>query len=92
MTWQEVLNNTAKTVTVLSYGHNISSISGEHFEPFSRKREFSFEILRLGRDDGRLYHPWLVLAEDAEDLTYDLRSDGTIVLDDPDLFTRCDEL
>jgi len=90
MTWKEVLDSTAKTVTVLSGGNKIRSIAGIHFEPFSRKREFFFEILRFGKDDGYLDHLWLVLAEDESDLTFELRSDGTIVLDDPDLFTRTD--
>ena len=92
MTWKEVLDSTAKTVTVLSYGYKVKSVLGRHFEPFSRKREFSFEILRFGKNDGYLDHPWLILAEDEADLVYEQRSDGTIVLDDPDLFTRCDEL
>lgn len=88
MTWEEVLNSTAKTVTVLSYGYEERSGFGRHFEPFSRKRSFSFEIHRFGKNDGYLDHPWLILAEDEVDLNYDLREDGTIVLDDPDLFTR----
>lgn len=86
MTWKEVLDSTEKTVTVLSCGHNIQSVSGQHFEQFSKKREFSFEILRFGENEGRLYHPWLVLVEDAAALTYELRSDGTIVLDDPSMY------
>lgn len=90
MTWKEVLDSTAKTVTVLSYGYNVRSVLGRHFEPFSRKREFSFEIHRFEKDDGYLDHPWLILAEDEKDLTYELRSDGTIVLDDPDMIVRCD--
>lgn len=86
------MNSTAKTVTVLSYGYNVRSVLGVHFEPFSRKREFSFEILRFGKNDGYLDHPWLILAEDEADLTFELRSDGTIVLDDPDMIVRYDEL
>lgn len=92
MTWKEVLDSTAKTVTVLSYGYEERSIFGKHFEPFSEKKEFSFEIRRFAEDDGYLDHPWLILAENEEDLVYEQRSDGTIVLDDPDMFTRCDEL
>lgn len=88
LTWKEVLNSTAKTVTILSYGYEERSVFGRHFEPFAQKREFSFEIHRFGKDDGYLYHPWLILAENEVDLTYDLCSDGTIILDDPDLFTR----
>lgn len=88
MTWQDVLESTAKTVTVLSYGYEERSAFGRHFEPFSRKRSFSFEIHRFGKNDGYLDHPWLILAEDEVDLTFDLREDGIIILDDPDLFAR----
>lgn len=88
MTWHEVLESTAKTVTVLSYGYEERSAFGRHFEPFKTKRSFSFEIHRFGKNDGYLDHPWLILAEDEVDLTFDLREDGAIVLDDPDLFAR----
>lgn len=88
MTWQEVLESEVKTVTVLSYGYEERSAFGRHFEPFARKREFSFEVHRFGKDDGYLDHSWLILAENEVELTYEMRSDGTIVLDDPDLFTR----
>ena len=88
MTWKEVLDSTAKTVTVLSNGYEERSAFGRHFEPFNRKRSFSFEIHRFGKDDGYLDHSWLILAEDEVELSYEMRSDGTIVLDDPDLFTR----
>lgn len=84
MTWKEVLASNAKTVTVLSNGSKIRSVAGIYFERFARKREFSFEILR--KDGGRLYHPWLVLVDDEADLTYEMRSDGTIVLDDPSIY------
>lgn len=88
MTWKEVLESTAKTVTVLSYGYEERSVFGRHFEPFKKKRSFSFEIHRFEENDGYLDHSWLILAENEVDLTFDLREDGTIVLDDPDLFTR----
>lgn len=92
MTWKEVLNSTAKTVTVLSYGYEERSGFGRHFEPFSRKRSFLFEIHRFEKNGGYLDHPWLILAEDEADLTFELRSDGSIVLDDPDMIVRYDEL
>lgn len=88
MTWKEVLESGVKTVTVLSYGYEERSAFGRHFQPFARKREFPFEIHRFGKDDGYLDHSWLILTENEEDLIYDLLPDGTIVLDDPDLFTR----
>lgn len=88
MTWKEVLESTAKTVTVLSYGYEERSGFGRHFEPFSRKRSFSFEIHRFGKNDGYLDHPWLILDEDESTLTFDLCENGRIILDDPDLFTR----
>lgn len=86
MTWKEVLESTAKTVTVLSYGYEERPVFGGHFELFKRRKSFSFEIHRFGTNDGYLDHPWLILVEDERTLTFDLREDGTIILDDPELF------
>lgn len=74
MTWKEVLNSTAKTVTVLSSGH-----------------EIPFKIRRYDKIDGLftwgfLDHPYFILGEDEENLTYELRSDGVIVLEDTYIF------
>ena len=83
MTWQEVLRNGITQVKVLSYGYEEISSFSSHFEPFSRKRAFKFEVTPFG-----LHHPWLYLEEDENELYFEQDENGNIILDDPDLWTR----
>ena len=47
-----------------------------------------FKIHRFSDGTGYLEHPWLILNENEEDLTFYVNKEGLIVLDDPDLFAR----
>lgn len=84
MTWQEVLETNHRVVKVLSYGYTERSLFSSHFEPFRHKREFSFKI---NRRFSMLEHDWLFLEEQESDLYFEERN-GSIVLDDPDLWAR----
>ena len=83
MTWQEVLRNGITQVNVLSYGYMERSSFSSHFEPFSKKRTFKFEVTPFG-----LCHSWLFLEEDENELNFEQDENGNIVLDDPDLWSK----
>lgn len=88
MTWKEVLESGAKTVTVLSYGYEqLHRCFGSHFEPFSKKRSFKFKIRHWSDGSAYLDHEWLCLNEREDRLDFDRDSDtGEITLYDPDLY------
>lgn len=83
MKWQEVLGKGVTHVSVLSYGYMERGVFSSHFEPFSRKRKFTFEVTPFG-----LRHSWLFLEEDENELCFEQDENGNIVLDDPDLWAR----
>lgn len=82
MIWQEVLRKGVTHVNVLSYGYMERGILSSHYEPFSRKRKFTFKVTPHG-----LHHSWLILEDDENELIFQ-EIDGEIILDDPDLFAR----
>lgn len=88
LTWKEVLASGKHTVMVESYGYTEKSVIFSHFEPFKSKRSLMFKIHRFSDGTGYLEHPWLILNENEEDLTFYVNKEGLIVLDDPDLFAR----
>jgi hypothetical protein len=87
LTWEEVKQTDAKVVTVQSYGYVEHSLFGGHFEPFARKRNIPFYIDRDSDDlDNRTFH----LEENPNDLEFMLLSNGSIILEDPDIWARPD--
>ena len=82
MKWQEVLGKGVTHVSVLSYGYMERGVFSSHFEPFSRKRKFTFKVTPFG-----LQHSWLILEDNESELKFQ-EINGEIVLDDPDLFAR----
>lgn len=86
MTWKEVLDSNKDSVIVESYGYTEKGIFSSHFEPFSKKRKFKFDILKWENGAG-LIHDWLFLEDLEDDLFFEER-DGVIYLDDPDLWAR----
>ena len=83
MTWKEILEKNVTYVNVLSYGYTEVSSFSSHFEPFSRKRTFKFEVTPFG-----LHHSWLFLEEDENKLCFEKDENGNIILDDPDLWAK----
>lgn len=75
--------NNIEEVTVLSYGYMERNLFTEHFEPFKNKRTFKFSI---DFNFASLDHPWLYF-EQEEDEEYVI-SEGKIICDDPDLWSR----
>ena len=88
LTQKEVLASDHKSIKVTSYGYTEKSVLSSHFEPFKNKRSFNFSIHRFDDGEGYLDHPWLILEENEDDLVFDLLDDGTLILDDPELFAR----
>lgn len=82
MIWQEVLRKGVTHVNVLSYGYMERGILSSHFEPFSKKRKFTFEVTPFG-----LRHSWLFLEDDESELMFQ-EVDGEIILDDPEIWAR----
>lgn len=83
MTWKEVLKTGVTHVNVLSYGYMEVSSFSSHFEPFRNKRTFKFEVTPFG-----LYHSWLFLEDNEDELYFEQDENGNIILDDPDLWAR----
>lgn len=88
MTWNEVLESSHTEVIVESYGYTELSSFSSHFEPFARKRKFTFHISRCDTPKySMLEHPWLFLDENENELEF-IEKDGKLYLDDPDLSAR----
>lgn len=99
LTWEQVIRRGFKEVTVESYGYDEVHIYGSHYEPFKNKRSFIFfvsfpcddngnEIYDENLDRYSLNHKWLNLNNFERNLDFELREDGKVYLNDPDLWAK----
>lgn len=87
LTWKELLDSDFQNVTVQSYGYMERGMITQHFEPFSKLKEFEFKIYRFEDGTGSLHHNWLILEDPEDELIFSI-VDGRVILRDPDLWAR----
>lgn len=91
MTWTDVLRSGATEVIIDSYGYLEGRVNPT-WQPFKHKRELKFEVHRFEDGDAYLKYPnnTFYLLDSEIDLTYELRSDGSIHVNDPELGSDID--
>jgi len=91
MTWTDVVRSGATEVIIESWGY-IEGRVFPHFEPFKNKRNLKFKIHRFDDGDAYLEYPnnTFYLRESEIDLHYELREDGKIYVDDPEIRSDID--
>ena len=96
LTFKELLHTDIEEVIVQSYGYDEGRIN-HCYQPFKNKRNIHFRVVRFNPTevdptdstlptlDGYLSHNTFWLKEDEYDLTFILKDDGKVYLDDPDI-------